>query len=169
MIRLIGTVLLRPRGFFENLRVRIRNLKPVYQAGIDKSVRNFFVRQFATRGRAGGTPWEPLAASTLAIKRKFGKGSAGILRRGGRLWNSLTKPFGPDVRLRITRGTYERWTQVPYADQHQKGYTISTVFGKRLRAPKRVPARPLAPDPLPAALLGTWGSLAATYVDSGAV
>lgn len=54
-------------------------------------------RQFATKGAFQGTPWKPLAASTLRQKLRSG-GPRGMLKRTGALFRSFTgRPMGIEI------------------------------------------------------------------------
>lgn len=54
-------------------------------------------RQFATKGAFQGTPWKPLAASTIRQKIKGGH-PRGMLKRSGALFKSFTgRPMGIEI------------------------------------------------------------------------
>lgn len=54
-------------------------------------------RQFATKGAFQGTPWKPLAASTLRSKMRAG-GRRGMLRKTDALFKSFTgRPMGIEL------------------------------------------------------------------------
>lgn len=147
-----------------------RGLRTVLDGPVDRIVLGFFQAQFATAGAAGGTPWFPLAPTTLAFKRRHGREQMGILRFTNRLWASLTKRASPDGELTVTDSSYRRGTRVPYAVMHQQGYTSTSVFGVRRKNPPsvQVQARPLIP---PGGLpLGTRAAIVAVidrYLETG--
>jgi hypothetical protein len=143
---------------------RAGNLAPFFSGPFDASVLQFFRRQFDSAGRAGGEPWAPLRPMTLALKQRFHRGSMGVLRFENRLWASLTKRIGPDTVFHVGPTSYERGTSVPWAALHQRGFVVTSVFGKPRRYPRRVPARKLVPDQMPGSLVKAWQSLAVKYV-----
>lgn len=107
-------------------------------AAIADDLREMFARQFATEGAAGGTPWAPLAASTLRKRR-----GGGILVETGALRGSLVDEGAPghveeSDGLQLLFGT-----DLPYAVFHQTGT-------------RRMPARPILaiPDDRAKAWLG---------------
>lgn len=101
---------------------------------------------FATDGRSGGHPWAPLAASTVARKRRL-RLDPRILRATERLYHSLVPaadehgarstrtgrfaPGGKDHVENVTRDSLEWGSTVAYGEFHQS------------RAPRsRLPRRP---------------------------
>lgn len=73
-----------------------------------------------------GTPWEPLAASTLRQRRRGrGRGAAKILRDTGRLAGSISAQLGTDGRS-VAVGT-----NVAYAAIHQFGGSIERAAATR--------------------------------------
>ena len=165
MISFAGTtVKLRPRGFFLRLKERTTNFEPFFQGPIDASVVQFFTRRFTSSGQVGGERWAALRPTTLRLKRAAGRESMGILRHSNRLWSSLTKRAGPDVVLRITERQYERGTSDPKAIFHQEGFTMTTIFGRKLRHPRRLVPRTLVPEEMPPELLSAWESLLVKHI-----
>jgi phage gpG-like protein len=88
--------------------------------------REMIAQQFASEGRAGGTPWPPLAAATLRRKRA----GAAILFRTGALLESLRGPSGANHVEEIGPDTLTLGSRLPYAIFHQLGT-------------RRMPARPI--------------------------
>jgi phage gpG-like protein len=85
-------------------------------AEIAEDLRAQIAEQFATEGAAGGTPWAPLAPSTL--RRRHG---GGILYDTGALFSSLHDPGAPD-HVEENDGTSLLFgSGLPYALFHQTG------------------------------------------------
>jgi len=158
------TAKIDPPGFFKKLAKQTTDLTPLFDGPIDASVVQFFTRQFATSGAAGGQPWKPLRPATVRLKRAAGRENMGILRHSNRLWASLTKRTGPDVVLNVTRDRYERGTSDPKAVYHQEGFLMETIFGRRLRHPRRFAKRVLVPEEMPPDLVSTWESLLVKHI-----
>lgn len=155
----------------------LRNAAPAFHR-IDKHVSLMFRRQFASEGRFGGTPWKPLAPSTIRARQKPGRGRGGILRDSNTLWSSLVHTGPESIRL-IEPDRYTRGTTVPYAASHQDGVkrTRRTRTGKRT-GPRRkyvtkkmrrtsLPRRPIIPDPMPEHISRTWEKILADYYAGG--
>lgn len=119
-----------------------RNLTPVFNGPIRRSVAVAMERQFTSRGSFFGTPWEPLRPFTLTQRRKRGRGKQGDapLRDTDRLFRSITRVTDPEG-VRVVGPTSLRWgTRVPYAYKHQVGFQ-QELFGHEVE----VPARPMLP------------------------
>jgi hypothetical protein len=133
-------------------RLKAADLSPVFQGPIDSLITRFFERQFDTRGSAGGTPWQNIAPLTQKLRRRPGHGHEGptaVLRDTNVLWSSYVKSGGPDSIRVIEPQFYARGSAVPYAAAHQEQRTLRMLFGRPLREPKTVPARPVVPSELP--------------------
>ena len=133
-------------------RLKAADLTKVFQGPIDSLITRFFEQQFGTRGSAGGTPWASISALTQKLRSRPGHGHEGptaILRDTNVLWSSYVKSGGPDSIRVIEPQHYSRGSAVPYAAAHQEQRTIRQLFGRPLREPKTVPARPVVPPELP--------------------
>lgn len=87
---------------------------------------------FAQERDPYGTPWKPLSAVTIAMRR--GSGSARILQDSRRLYNSINaQVLGSGVAI---------GTNVIYAPTQQFGRQSNRMFGK---ASAPIPARPFLP------------------------
>lgn len=151
----------------EDLHRRSDDLRRVFEGPIDATVRAFFMRQFASGGRAAvNNTWAPLSPVTRALKRRAGK-DRGILRQSDRLYKSYVQRSGKDVLLSIGPHHYERLSAVPYAGQHQRGWLMTHIFGRPMRNPRRVPARRVATDPLPKRVERDMTRSVAYYVTTG--
>jgi phage gpG-like protein len=109
---------------------------------IAEDIREMEAGQFSSAGGSGGTPWAPLAPST--VKRKRGRG--GILVSSGALLDSLTDPESPDHVEAIGKLSLEFGTSLPYAGFQQTG--AGWGFGQTSLPPAPrhghgVPMRPL--------------------------
>jgi phage gpG-like protein len=84
-------------------------------------LRQQIAEQFATQGAAGGTPWAPLAPSTLLKShRRLG----GILYSTGALFDSLTDPEAPGHLEQVSAQELLFGSSLPYAMFHQTGTGI---------------------------------------------
>jgi phage gpG-like protein len=90
-------------------------------------LRQVIAEQFTTEGAAGGTPWAPLAPSTL---RKSRRTRSGILNLTGALLGSLTDPGAPGHVEQTDSGQLLFGSALPYSGFHQTGT-------------RRMPARPI--------------------------
>jgi len=79
--------------------------------------REMIAEQFATEGAASGTPWSPLAPSTLRSSRLGG----GILDSTGALLASLTDPDSADHIEEMDGQSLTIGSSLPYALFHQTG------------------------------------------------
>ena len=150
-------------SLLQKLKGKAQDFRSTFRARIDPIVTRFLGRQFETRGAEGQTSWAPLSPLTirnrtrqLAATRtkgvrttsKVGRARAGFatpLRDTLRLWASLAKHTGPEVVKVFEPLSYKRGTSVPYAAVHQTG-------SRR----KRIPARPIFPDPMPASYVAEF-------------
>ncbi len=86
--------------------------------------------QFESQGRRGGTPWRPLAGSTVRQRIRQGFGAGPILLRTGRLAAALSSgqailsPSGSQIEMRYDQ------IQAEIGARHQRGT-------------KRMPSRPV--------------------------
>lgn len=154
-----------------------QDLTPVLEGPINKSVDTLFLRQFASEGSYGGTRWAPDAPVTVKLRGRRGHGRGGVLRDTNVLWASLTKlGLGPNAVRLVTPHSLTRGTSVKYARYHQTGYVAKTFVvidrhGNPVplyrKTPKRIPARPILPDPIPNALVNTWAKTISDFIVSG--
>lgn len=96
-------------------------------AEIADDFREMISEQFATEGRAGGTPWAPLALRTL--RRRRGAGST-ILYSTGALERSFLDPLAAGRVEELEEQSLTLGSNLPYARYHQTGT-------------RRMPARPI--------------------------
>lgn len=104
-------------------------------AGVADDARQMIVEQFATEGAAGGTPWAPLAPSTL---RRSGGARAGILYVTGALFGSLTDKGAPGHVEELGSQSLLFGSRLPYAIFHQTGTGIGygqTTVARRSQSP----------------------------------
>lgn len=99
--------------------------------------------QFASEGRAGGTPWAGLSPSALRRKRRAG---SGILYETGALLASLRDPGAPDHVEERTGDSMVLGSRLPYALFHQTG--TGWGFGRTqsaagFRLGRGMPMRPI--------------------------
>lgn len=96
-------------------------------AAIADDLREILAEQFSTEGAAGGSPWAPLAPSTL---RKAHAARVGILQVTGALAASLVDKDAPGHVEECDGEQLLFGTGLPYAVFHQEGT-------------RRMPARPI--------------------------
>lgn len=94
-------------------------------AAVADDLRQMIAEQFASEGAAGGTPWAPLAPSTL---RHSGRARGGILCVTGALRGSLTDPGSPGHVEQLDEQSLLFGSDLPYAIYHQTGTGIG--FGQ---------------------------------------
>ena len=82
------------------------------------------IRQFETEGARGGTPWQPLAKSTIRQRRKR---SNKILQDTGRLRQSMTAITGGDSIWQLSSDALRMGTNLEYANIHQQGGDINRI------------------------------------------
>jgi phage gpG-like protein len=87
-------------------------------------------QQFATEGRAEGTPWAPRAGAGLAPRSKRAMRASPLLVRTGTLRDSLIGPTAPGHVEELEAQSLTLGSRVPYALFHQLGT-------------RHMPARPL--------------------------
>lgn len=165
-----------------------KDVSPVFRGPIDQITTAALLEQFQSRGaHLNGAPWKPLSITTIHLRTRVvrrrtragvvarttsrvGRARAGFtapLQDTNRLWASLVKSGAPEGLRLISPSSYERGTRVRYAAGHQTGFTITTMFGRPLKAPIHVPARPLVPTNLPAALVGQYELALLKYLQDG--
>lgn len=93
-------------------------------AAIAGDIREMIEEQFATEGRAGGTPWAPLAPSTRRRRRS----ASSILDSTGALSDSLRTFGAPGHVEEMTGASLALGTNLGYALFHQTGAGIG--FGQ---------------------------------------
>jgi len=128
-------------GRLDVLEGQLSDLSPS-MAMIAEDYRQRVADQFASAGAAEGTPWAPLAPSTLKRKR----GAGGILVNTGALQDSLTDPESPDHVEAIDNLSLTFGSDLPYAGFQQTG--AGWGFGETTPPPaprhgSGVPMRPL--------------------------
>jgi hypothetical protein len=128
-----------------DLDLKTADLRPVFANTVDPSLTQFFLRQFATEGKAGGEPWPGLKPRTLQARKRPGHGRGGILRDTGRLWAGYTKSGGPGSVREIGRQSYVRGVSVAYAQYHY-------------------PKRPVVVEPMPDYLTELWATAVANHL-----
>ncbi len=125
----------------ESFQTSLADLSPALREIAD-DFREMVAEQFATQGSAGGTPWAPLAASTLRRRRGAG---VGILYVTGALLRSLVEPGARAHIEEIDGGSISLGSSLPYALFHQTG--TGRGFGQSVvSAPARrgdLPMRPV--------------------------
>jgi hypothetical protein len=180
------------RALLADLSGAIKDLSPVFRGPIDETTTRAFEAQFATKGtRLNGAPWQPLSPTTIALRtrvvtrkdkstglktrrstNRVGQARAGFatpLQNTRRLWASFVKSGGPEGVRVITPSTYQRGSRLRYAAGHQTGFLMTSMFGRPLKTPKRVPARPMVPSVLPADLVNEYERAMARYIVDGAL
>lgn len=122
------------------LEAQLSDLSPAL-GQIAGDMRQMASDQFASAGAVGGTPWAPLAPSTL--KRK---GGGGILVASGALLDSLTDAESPDHVEAIDNLSLDFGTDLGYAGFQQTGAGWGFGEASPPPAPRHghgVPMRPL--------------------------
>lgn len=114
------------RRRLQGMRARSQNLIPAWQA-----FATWWSREnrdhWRSRGTRWGTPWKPLAASTLAEKARAGYPLAPLVRTGALRRDMTLRPLGFES---FSQQGLALGTRVPYARFHQRGT-------------KHMPARPI--------------------------
>lgn len=174
------------KALLTGLSGAVKDLSPVFRGPIDEATTRAFEAQFATRGtRLNGAPWQPLSPTTIRLRTRVvsrkgiarttnraGQARAGFatpLRNTNRMWASFVKSGGPEGVRIITPSSYERGSSVRYAALHQTGFPITQMFGRPLKVPKQVPARPLVPTNLPSDLVAEYEAAMLKYIVEGAL
>lgn len=111
-----------------NFQASLADQSPALRRVAD-DFREMIARQFSSEGRAEGTPWAPLAPSTLR-RRRPGSTGAPILQSSGALLRSLTAPGAPGHVEQLEDQSLAIGSSLPYALFHQTGT-------------RRIPARPM--------------------------
>ncbi len=123
----------------EAFQASLADLSPALR-DIADDFREMVAEQFATQGRAGGTPWAELAPSTLRRRR-----GAGILYSTGALLRSLIEPGAHAHVEEISGDSLTLGSSLPYALFHQTG--AGRGFGQPFLSPPArrgdLPMRPL--------------------------
>jgi len=126
VLRIHGRNIARLRQRVQAMRDRAADVSPAWEVFADWFAEQQRI-QFANAGIRWGAPWKPLAASTLAEKRRRGY-PPDILIRTGVLERSLkTRPFSIE---RITPQRMSLGTKISYAHFHQDGtkYMASRIL-----------------------------------------
>jgi phage gpG-like protein len=132
----------------ENMRMRVENAKPAFDA-IGDLLAEAETKQFETEGDYGSGGWAALSPKYAAWKAKHYPGKP-ILEATGALRGSLTsRPFGVE-EVSATRAVFG--TDIEYAAYHQTGT-------------EKMPARP--PMQLPEAERQKWIRLFQNYIVDG--
>jgi hypothetical protein len=121
----------------DNFQASLADNSAALEAVAD-DLRQMIAEQFATEGAAGGTPWAPLAPSTL---RQSGRARVGILYATGALLGSLTDPGAPGHVEQLDAQSLLFGSDLPYAIYHQTGTGIG--FGQAtVASPSQSSTRP---------------------------
>ena len=100
-------------------------------ASVADDFREMLAQQFASEGRAGGTPWPArVGAVPEPPSRRMAMQASPLLVRTGALRDSLTTPGAAGRVEELDGGALTLGTRLPYAMFHQLGT-------------RRMPARPL--------------------------
>jgi len=162
-------------AFSEEAAERLDDLTPYWEAVADPLLRALYEEVWATEGAlAAGTPWAPLAPTTLALKARRGRANMGTLRDSDRLRDSLTKRGDPGQLRIVTSDAFFLGTAVtnegaPYPAFLQRGWTMHSIFGHELAEPRPVPARPFVPEVLPDAWAEAIARTIRAYLATGAL
>jgi hypothetical protein len=120
----------------KEIQERLAHLQPVLEGPVADSLRASFQAQFWTQGSYFGTPWEPLASSTL---RKPRRRSTTPFGTDSDLFRSLTEPGATHTVLEVDDNSLTFGTDAPGAWEAQ--------FGTRHEPPRElVPEEWPAPD-----------------------
>ena len=111
-------------------------LDPATIGELERKFIAFAKRQFETQVAAGGQKWDKLAPRTLAMKAARGTLSKGILKDTEEMFRMLTASKHED----------RRWERSPNG---AKVFFTMQRFRHHQEGTKRMPARPVYPDPLP--------------------
>lgn len=103
-------------------------------AVVADDLREMIAEQFSTAGRAGGTPWAPLAPSTLQRSRRP---RSGILVSTGALLGSLRDLGAPGHVEELGIQTLLFGTRLPYAVFHQTGTGIGFGQSQSVASPRK--------------------------------
>lgn len=141
-----------------------KNLSPVFRGPIDKSVTQFFRRQWKSAGKAGGQAWARLRPATVRDKARRNLTGMGILRARGSLRASFVGGAVNRIRI-IKKDSYERGSTDPKAAFHQAGWTARQWGGREFRRPRRVPARKIVPDRMPSPLVKAWEKTILKFIE----
>lgn len=168
----------------ESLRAALTDLTPVFRGSVDAYTSAIFREQFESVGqRLTGTRWAPLSLVTIRLRTRrvggrtarrttsrVGRARAGFATPGrdtNRLFASLAKAGGPEGLRVITPATYERGTRVRYAARFSEGGLLTHMFGRVLKTPRRVPARPIVPADLPPDVVAEYERLITLWIAEG--
>jgi phage gpG-like protein len=99
-------------------------------AAVADDFREMVAQQFASEGRAEGTPWPARVGAGLAPPSRRTMRASPLLVRTGALRDSLTTPGAAGSVEELDGGSLTLGTRLPYAMFHQLGT-------------RRMPARPL--------------------------
>jgi phage gpG-like protein len=134
------------KALFVTMQSRAGNMRPVWDEIADDYAR-FQKARWSSHGVSAGSAWPPLAASTVAHKRRSG---GTMMVESGDLRKSLTqRPFGLEL---ITDQELVIGTNVRYAGYHQTGT-------------RRMPAREVIGIPRPVQEL--WSRRLMKHIISG--
>ena len=156
------------RRMLNRLEKKLGDLRPFFYDEVDRTVTDFFTKQFETKGEHGGARWAPLAPLTLKLRARAGHGRGGA---GAILWDlgamrlDFLNATGTGFR-RVTKIEYQRGAINEVAALHQTGWMSQSVFGQPRRRPVRVPARPVVPETLPRSLTDQWTSRLTTWLEA---
>jgi len=127
---------------------------------VNDAVRGLFRKRFETQGAYGGTRWAPLSESTMRKKSvQYGRE---VMQRTGTLWASLAESSATG----LTVGGRASSRAFGYAVLGPRGETLAVgstdpVLHLTEGGTRKMPARPLLPDEVPAAEVERWADLTA--------
>jgi len=167
------------------IKDRLADLRPAWIEDVQPIITDFLTKRFETEGAyMTGAKWAPLAPASKELRARPGHGRGGIGRDTNAMWASFVKSAGstaaPNGILLIDEERYERGSSLKWAQWFHRGYNSTRkpvlvrdkdgnkkwIFVKRAAA-KRIPARPIIPDPLPAELVEQVESALMRYVSGG--
>lgn len=148
------------RKIVRDLQGRFASFEPILRGPVRRLLRDAIVRQFRTRGAYSGSPWPPLAASTL---RSYEKRSSAHprtpMRRTDALFRSLTIFSDVNRVETFTKDGYSLESTIAYGKFHQS------------TAPRtsNLPRRAVVPDQLAPEDERRLRNLVRGYIITGAV
>lgn len=110
---------------------RAKDVRPAWPAVV-KTFQSIVRQAFSSEGKSTGAAWQPLAASTVADRKRHGFGARPILARTHRLERALTTGSDANVAGRPQSLTYQLAPEVGYFRYHQSA-------GPRTKLPRRPP------------------------------
>ena len=124
------------------------------------SVRDLFRKRFESQGAYGGTRWPDLSPATLLQRARQGLGNA-VLDR----WGTLEASFTQEGSLGLTVRGKSSSRALGYAVLEADGLHVGSndpVLNLTERGTRKMPARPVLPDEIPAEFLDRWSDIVAS-------